>query len=116
MEMTTETAALMAQVIPALLIVVALEPRFRGEGMEARNNLGRWMMRTGRESAAVAGVISLALCLQVIFADAPNIYASWAVIVSTTWLVLVLLGLFGVMFVAEDERHDTQETGRNEVS
>ena len=114
--MTTDTAALMAQVIPALLIVVALEPRFRGEGMEARSNLGRWMMRTGRETAAVAGLIALVLCLQVVFTGTPNIYATWVVIMSTAWLVMVLLGLFGVMFVSEDERYIAQESDHNQAS
>lgn len=107
MEMTTDTAGLMAQVIPTLLIVVALEPKFRGEGMEGRSALGRWMMRTGRETAAVSSLISVLLCLFVVFTDKPTWIASWFVIASTIWLVLVLVALFGVLFVADDQRSES---------
>ena len=116
MEITTDTAALFAQIIPTLLIVVALEPKFRGEGMEPRTALARWMMRGGRQTAAVSSGVSILFCLYVVLADSPNGPITWFVYLSTGWLIIVMMALFAAMFVDEDERTEGGREAHQDVT
>lgn len=104
MELTPTNAALMAQVIPTLLVVVALEPRLRGpeKSKGKLSRFGKWVTRQGRESAVVSSIVSVFLCLYVVFDDNSNAISTFFVIGSTAWLIIVLLLLFAVMFAFED--------------
>ncbi|MGV0109810.1 hypothetical protein [Arthrobacter sp. CP30] len=108
MEMTPGTAALMAQVIPTLLIVVALEPTLRGRRKDLKklHPFAHWITGKGRESAVVTSLVSIMFCLYVVFSDQPNMLATYWVVGWTTWLFVMLLLLLAVMFAIEDNSRE----------
>lgn len=113
MEMTPATAGLMAQVIPTLLIVVALEPRLRGvdlKGMEL-TRYGRFITGLGRELAVASSLIAVAFCLWVVFTNQPLPFATVYVIGATVWLLSVLFLLFAFMFGVEQRERRLAEDG-----
>jgi hypothetical protein len=101
MTIDVNAAGVLAQVIPALLVFLALEDRLSPAlipGRTWRNRLMRW-----REFAVVANLISLGLCLYIVVTKVENFVLSLAIVASVAFLLVVLAMLFAGMFGREDE-------------
>lgn len=100
-EVDVNAAGLLAQVIPALLILVALEDRLNPQKIASR----RWRvwLRQSREASVGAGIFSLSLCIWVVLTKTPSDFTTWVVIVSTLLILVHLFVLFAGMFGREVE-------------
>lgn len=101
MTIDVNAAGLLAQVIPALLVFLALEDRLSPAhipGEKWRKRLKRW-----REFAIVANLLSLALCLWIVVTKVEDFGISLVVAASMVFLLVVLAMLFAGMFGREDE-------------
>lgn len=101
MEIDKEAAGLLAQVIPALLILVALEDRLNPLKITRR----KWRRRLQKwtELAVGAGLVSIVLCLWVVISDAPHVFITCFVAISMLLLLLVVFLLFAGMFGREND-------------
>lgn len=99
-EIDVNAAGLLAQVIPALLIFVALEERLS----PARIPSLKWRRRLKQatEMSVGAGIVSLMLCLWVVITKAPNLFTTVFVGISMLFLLANLFLLFAGMFGRED--------------
>ena len=94
-------AALLAQVIPALLVFLALEDRLSPThipGRKWRRRLARW-----REAAVVLNLVSLGLSLAIVVTRSENVVLSIVIVISVSFLLVVLALLFAGMFGREEE-------------
>lgn len=93
-------AGLFAQVIPALLVILALEERLSPGKIPRR----KWRRRlTGwRESAVVLNILSLGMCLIVVVFRFENDFIGVVVLASALYLLGVLALLLAGMFGRED--------------
>jgi len=101
MTIDVNAAGLLAQVIPALLVFLALEDRLSPAhipGKKWRQRLKRW-----RENTVVLNLIALALCLGIVVTKGENIFVSLFIDLSVAFLLIVLALLFAGMFGREDE-------------
>ncbi|RAM39232.1 hypothetical protein [Arthrobacter globiformis] len=102
MTIDVSTAGLLAEVIPALLVFLALEDRLSPSNIPRRKwrrRLTRW-----REAAVVANLFALALCLAIVVTKAEYFLVSWFIAASVAYLVGVLALLFAGMFRTEEGR------------
>lgn len=101
MEIDMDAAGLLAQVIPAMLILVALEDRLSPSKIVRR----KWRRRLQKwtEGVVGAGLASIALCLWVVVTDKPEVFITYFVAISTLLLLLVVFLLFAGMFGREDD-------------
>lgn len=99
-EVDVNAAGLLAQVIPALLILVALEERLSPEKITS----SRWRdwLRQTREGSVAGGIFSLFLCLWVVVTKAPSAFTTWVVTLSTLLILVHLFLLFAGMFGRQD--------------
>lgn len=111
MELTPANAALMAQVIPTLLIVVALEPNLRGRRKDIKklHPFAHWVTGIGRVSAVVTSLVSVIMCFYVVFRGESNYFSTFWVIGWTGWLMIMLFLLFIVMFALEENTKLTEK-------
>lgn len=101
MTIDVNAAALLAQVIPALLVFLALEDRLSPDkipGRKWRRRLMRW-----RESAVVVNLLALGFCLGIVVTKGENVVISLFIAASVAFLLVVLALLFAGMFGREDE-------------
>jgi hypothetical protein len=101
MTIDVNAAGLLAQVIPALLVFLALEDRLSPAlipSQKWRQRLTRW-----REFAVVANLISLALCLVIVVTKVENFVMSLLIAADVAFLLVVLVLLLAGMFVRDDE-------------
>lgn len=84
-EIDVNAAGLLAQVIPALLIFVALEDRLK----PARISSVKWRLRLKQttEMSVGSGIVSLFRCLWVVIAKAPNLFTTVFVGLSMLFLL-----------------------------
>jgi hypothetical protein len=108
MTIDNDAAALLAQVIPALLVFLALEDRLSPSkiaNQEWRQRLTKW-----REGAVVMNLVALALCLLIVVTDveesAVAVGLNAFIAMSVVALLAVLALLFAGMFVSEDALSD----------
>lgn len=99
MPFTPENAALFAQVIPTLLIALALESRFGPRHQVTR--VGKWAANWGRLSAVIAGLGATALSLVVVCFDVSTSIIGPIVFVATAYLLSLMSFLLGGMFGME---------------
>lgn len=104
MNIDNDAAALLAQVIPALLVFAALEDRLTPTKIPNQ----KWRARvTGwRERAVVFNLLALGLCLAIVVTDiettALRNLITPAIVMSVAFLLLVLAFLFLGMFIGEE--------------
>lgn len=101
MTIDVNAAGLLAQVIPALLVFLALEDRLSPSHIPVRkwrHRLTRW-----REAAVVLNLISLGLSLAIVLTRSENIVFSLVITISMAFLLVVLALLFAGMFGREEE-------------
>lgn len=106
MTIDVNAAGLLAQVIPALLVFLALEDRLSPShipGQKMRRRLMRW-----RESAVVLNLFALAMCLSIVITKAEIPALSFFIAGSVAFLLIVLTLLFAGMFGREEEIPDTE--------
>lgn len=99
-------AGLLAQVIPALLVFLALEDRLSPShipGHKWRQRLKRW-----REAAVVLNLCALAMCLSIVLTRAEIPALSIFIAGSVAFLLVVLTLLFAGMFGREDEMPEVE--------
>lgn len=108
MNIDRDAAALLAQVIPALLVFLALEDRL-SPSQVARRKIRRRLMGW-RETAVVLNLASLGFCLWIVVSKSENAFMSLFISVSVVSLLLVLAMLFAAMFAREDEEPVTPHT------
>jgi hypothetical protein len=113
MEIDKDAAGLLAQVIPAMLILVALEDRLSPSKITRR----KWRRRLQKWTQGVvgAGLVSIILCLWVVISDKPDVFITCFVAISTFLLLVVVFLLFAGMFGRDDDergpkRRETQST------
>jgi hypothetical protein len=104
MTIDNDAAALFAQVIPALLVFLALEDRLSPSkiaNQDWRQRLTKW-----REGAVVLNLVALGLCLVIVVTDVEEstlvVGLNAFIAISTLALLTVLALLFAGMFVNED--------------
>ncbi|QDG88079.1 hypothetical protein [Pseudarthrobacter sp. NIBRBAC000502770] len=101
MTIDLNAAGLLAQVIPALLVFLALEDRLSPVHIP-RPKVRQWL-RKWREAAVVLNLVSLFLCLATVVTRTEfelfGIFISFSMI----FLLAVLVLLFAGMFAREDE-------------
>lgn len=104
MTIDNDAAGLLAQVIPALLVFLALEDRLMPSKVPnpaARKPLSKW-----REGAVGMNLLALALCLLIVVTDAEETPFAFALNLYIAASVVALLGVLAVlliaMFAAED--------------
>lgn len=100
MTFDTSAAGLFAQVIPALLVILALEERLSPVKIPRR----KWRRRlTGwRETAVVLNILSLAICLITVVFGFENDFLGVVVLASVLYLLGVLTLLLAGMLGRED--------------
>jgi hypothetical protein len=101
MNIDVNAAGLFAQVIPALLVFVALEDRLSPALIPrdaVRRRLSSW-----REAAVVLNLISLGLSLAIVVTRSENIVFSFVIGGSVAFLLIVLALLMAGMFAREEE-------------
>ncbi|MET1156019.1 hypothetical protein [Arthrobacter sp.] len=101
MTIDVNAAGLLAQVIPALLVFLALEDRLSPAhipGRKWRQRLLRW-----RETAVVLNLVALGLSLAIVVTRSENVIFSFIVAGSVAFLLVVLALLFAGMFGREDD-------------
>jgi hypothetical protein len=100
MNIDRDSASLLAQVIIALLILIALEDRL------SPKNIGRRKLRRkiGRlvEGCVAANVLSLGLCLFVAVTEIENTSISAVIAVCTIWLLAMVFVLLAAKFGHDD--------------
>lgn len=105
MNIDNDAAALLAQVIPALLVFLALEDRLMPSkipSLKWRARLTRW-----REGAVVMNLLALGFCLAFVVTDLEKTWIGNGlapfIALSVAFLLVVLAFLFAGMFLSEDE-------------
>lgn len=101
MTIDVNAAGLLAQVIPALLVFLALEDRLSPvhiPGPKMRQRIRKW-----REAAVVLNLVSLACCLAIVVTRAELSFLSIFIAFSVLFLLVVLALLFAGMFAREEE-------------
>lgn len=101
MTIDSNAAGLLAQVIPALLVFLALEDRLSPVHIP-RKRLRR-TIRKWREAAVVLNLFSLGCCLAIVVTRTEVVYLGIFIAFSVMFLLLVLVLLFAGMFAREDE-------------
>ena len=107
MKIDVSAAGLLAEVIPALLVFLALEDRLSPSNIPRRKwrrRLSRW-----REAAVVANLLALTGCLAIVVTRVENTLLSWFIAASVAYLVGVLSLLFAGMFRKEEGRVAREE-------
>jgi hypothetical protein len=102
MDIDSDAAGVLAQVIPALLVFLALEDRLSPANVprrKVRRRLSRW-----RELAVVLNLLALFLCLVIVVTGMAYGPANWFIAFSVSYLVFVLALLFAAMFGKEEDR------------
>ncbi|MFF2029535.1 hypothetical protein [Arthrobacter sp. NPDC058192] len=102
MTIDVSSAGLLAQVIPALLVFLALEDRLSPAKISARKWRRRLMQ--WREAAVIANLLALAFCLGIVVTKIEDFVISLFIAASVALLLVVLALLFAGMFGREDER------------
>jgi hypothetical protein len=108
MTIDNDAAALLAQVIPALLVFLALEDRL----MPAKIPSQKWRARLTRwrEGAVVMNLLALGLCLTIVVTDVEETWlrigVATFVAFSVASLLVVLAFLFAGMFLSEESRRE----------
>lgn len=102
MTIDAPTAGLLAQVIPVLLVFLALEDRLRPRKI-GRSRRAQWI-RTTRELSVVMSLISLFLCLWIVVTKAESGLMSFFVILTMILVLVTLFALFAIMFGREAKR------------
>ncbi|MDR7083589.1 hypothetical protein J2X01_002884 [Arthrobacter ginsengisoli] len=105
LEIDVNAAGLLAQVIPVLLIFVALEDRLNPAKIQSTT--WRHRLKQATELSVGAGIVSLLLCLWVVIAKAPNFFTTIFVGISMFFLLANLFLLFAGMFGREDMESGT---------
>lgn len=115
MNIDNDAAGLFAQVIPALLVFLALEDRLmpgRIPNRKWRARLTKW-----REGAVVMNLIALGLSLTIVVTD---LESSWLAGSATTYiaasvlvLLVVLAFLFAGMFLSEESESESPANSVN---
>lgn len=95
-----DAAGLLAQVIPALLVILALEERLSPSKITGRK--WRRRLRGWREFAVIWNLVSLGLCLFIAVTGREDIVTSWVIAVGMVFLLVVLVALFAGMFGREE--------------
>ncbi|MFE5835934.1 hypothetical protein [Arthrobacter sp. NPDC056493] len=107
MTIDVSSAGALAEVIPALLVFLALEDRLSPSNIPRRKwrrRLTRW-----REAAVLANLLALAACLAIVVTRVENALLSWFIVASVAYLVGVLALLFAGMFRQEEGRVAREE-------
>jgi Na+/melibiose symporter-like transporter len=107
MKIDVSAAGLLAEVIPALLVFLALEDRLSPANIPRRKwrrRLTRW-----REATVVANLLALAACLAIVVTRVENSLLSWFIVACVAYLVGVLSLLFAGMFRKEGGRVAREE-------
>ncbi|MEN8581324.1 hypothetical protein ABFP37_01255 [Burkholderia sp. RS01] len=102
MNIDPDAAGLLAQVIPSLLVFLALEDRLSPANVprrKVRRRLSKW-----REVAVIMNLAALFLCLIIVVTGLESAGVSWFIGVSVGYLVAVLALLFAAMFGKEEGR------------
>ncbi|MEV8149927.1 hypothetical protein AB0O52_17500 [Arthrobacter sp. NPDC080073] len=99
MTIDATTAGLLAQVIPVLLVFLALEERLQPAKISSR----RWRKRIGsaRELSVMLSLVSLFMCLWVAVTKVESSLMSWFVGLSMILVLFTLFVLFAGMFGRE---------------
>jgi hypothetical protein len=107
MTFDVSAAGLFAQVIPALLVILALEDRLSPAKIPRR----KWRRRLfgWRESAVLVNLASLGLCLVVVVVRFENALIGVIVLASVLYLLCVLALLLAGMFGREEDEHLASE-------
>lgn len=101
MTIDVNAAGLLAQVIPALLVFLALEDRLSPAHIPGKK--WRQRLKTWRETAVVVNLLSLGLSLAIVVTRSENVIFSIVITASVVFLLVVLTLLFAGMFVREEE-------------
>lgn len=103
MTFDASAAGLFAQVIPALLVILALEDRLSPAKIPRR----KWRRRLSgwRESAVSANLASLGTCLVAVIFHIENAIVGLFVLASVLYLLGVLAFLLAGMFGREEDEH-----------
>ncbi|QDG87142.1 hypothetical protein [Pseudarthrobacter sp. NIBRBAC000502770] len=101
MTIDVNAAGLLAQVIPALLVFLALEDRL-SPVLIPRPKVRQWV-RKWRETAVVLNLFSLGCCLAIVVLRTELGFLSPFIAFSVLLLLVVLVLLFAGMFAREDE-------------
>lgn len=106
MNIDNEAAALIAQVIPALLVFLALEDRLmpvKIPSQKWRARLTRW-----REGAVVMNLLALGFSLAIVVTDLEKTWIGNGlapfIALSVAFLLVVLAFLFAGMFLSEESQ------------
>ncbi|MBT8163067.1 MULTISPECIES: hypothetical protein [Arthrobacter] len=99
MTIDVNAAGLLAQVIPVLLVFLALEDRLRPRKVRS-GNWRKWIA-SARELSVMLSLISLALCLWIAVMKVESSAVSWFVVLSMILLLFTLFVLFAGMFGRE---------------
>lgn len=100
MTIDVNAAGLLAQVIPALLVFLALEDRLSPVHIPRRKLRRR--IRKWREAAVVLNLVSLTCCLAIVVTGTEIAFLSIFIAFSVLFLLAVLTLLFAGMFARED--------------
>lgn len=96
-----DAAGLLAQVIPALLVILALEDRLSPSKVIGRK--WRRRLRGWRELAVIWNLVSLGLCLFIAVTKTEDVVTTWVIAIGLVFLLVVLVALFAGMFGREEE-------------
>jgi peptidoglycan/LPS O-acetylase OafA/YrhL len=99
MTIDANAAGLLAQVIPVLLVFLALEDRLRPASIRSKN-WRKWIARA-RELSVILSLASLFMCLLIVVAKVDPGLMSWVVILSMAFVLLTLFILFALKFGRE---------------
>ncbi|MGF9663201.1 hypothetical protein AAIH25_15190 [Arthrobacter crystallopoietes] len=96
-----DSAGLFAQVIPALLVILALEDRLSPSKIVRRK--WRRRLRGWRELGVIWNLVSLGLCLFIAVTGTKAVVTTWVITAGVAFLLIVLMALFAGMFGREDD-------------
>jgi hypothetical protein len=95
-----DAASLLAQVVTALLILVALEDRLSPRNISRRKVRRR--MGSLVEGCVAVNLVSIGMCLFIAVTEAENVFLTAVITLATLWLLLTVFLLFAAMFGRED--------------
>lgn len=101
MTIDVNAAGLLAQVIPALLVFLALEDRLSPAHISAK--VWRQRLKSWRETAVILSLLSLGFSLAIVVTRTENLIFTVVITISVAFLLLVLVLLFAGMFGREEE-------------
>ncbi|QCB97136.1 hypothetical protein E5206_09490 [Arthrobacter sp. PAMC25564] len=112
MTIDVNAAGLLAQVIPTLLVILALEDRLSPSKISRdkwRRGLTVW-----RERIVAWNLVGLALCLAIVVTQLDNFLVNLFILAGVLLLLGVLFVLFAGMFGREEEEHLTRTADATE--